>query len=925
MLEDNSAMWRRFGIPTLAFLLALALYLRTLAPGVYVADFAEFQYLPAQLGLAHPNGFPLYMLLGWAWSHLWPGALAWRMNLLSAVAGALAVALTAGFVARLTRRSLPALAAAGLTGVMPTFWAYSLVAERYTLNLALTAAILWAAWEAGQSGKRTLAYISAALFGLSLTVHPTNVVLGPFWLGYLVWRLPAARRRWHFWLGLLLATGAPLLLYLYVPWRWAALSAWPLAPGVGRSEATLRGLTHVWYDPTLSWDLIRSYITLNTTTVNLAHDGLSADLNTLTALAPFWLADAPWWLLVLSGLGAVQLWRRDRALVLGLVGFALTLAVVVAYIQQGKNDAYLLPATWTAALLASLGVDLALAGSTALARHRPRLGRLAQATSRLVVVALLLTLAWVRYPQLDKSRATETDRWWRATLAHPLEPDAALLAHWSDLTPMWYLQHAEGIRPNLLGLFPPGAETVIEPWLATGRPLYLAGPLHGWTPDLAQRYTLIPWGNLIRVLPAGQSTSCPPQAHQGDTPTSWPLAIDTWEIDSPLTGESAQALRFCWRARRDLPRSTALALTLEPVSGGPTLRLDEPLVIGWYPAEFLPAEARGLAVLSLSLPPGAAAGDYRITMMPYDLRGDGQVENWPEVAPITLGKIALAATRELHRADLSAATVPPVTPGAGPLALRAWQLSAQPVRPGDPLALALWWEVRDVITAPPALTINFRKWDGRAVSSTAQPLLPAAPQEAWTRGVVLRSEHFISAPRGRGDHLYLVTVRVNQGGRWLVPLPIGLVQVNDRPHVARLPSDMTPVEAAFGDFARLAGYRLSGEARAGEPLTVTLAWKATGETDRSYSVFVHLVNAQGEIVAQHDGRPADGDLPTEIWVRDEYIVDPHTLPLPADLPPGVYAIHVGLYLPDTWERAAIVSSLPHANGALELTPVAVNR
>ncbi len=71
---------------------SLWLYLRTLVPGVYVSDFAEFQYQPLRLGLPHPNGFPFYMLLGWLWSHLPMGSVAWRMNALSAIGGALAVA-----------------------------------------------------------------------------------------------------------------------------------------------------------------------------------------------------------------------------------------------------------------------------------------------------------------------------------------------------------------------------------------------------------------------------------------------------------------------------------------------------------------------------------------------------------------------------------------------------------------------------------------------------------------------------------------------------------------------------------------------------------------------------------------------------------------------------------------------------------------
>ncbi len=112
---------RRLGILVgLSSLAALALYLRTLVPGVFVSGFAEFQYQPLRLGLPHPNGFPFYMLLGWLWSHLPVGTVAWRMNVLSAVAGALAVSMTVGFAYRLSRRAAVALLAGGLLMVSPT-------------------------------------------------------------------------------------------------------------------------------------------------------------------------------------------------------------------------------------------------------------------------------------------------------------------------------------------------------------------------------------------------------------------------------------------------------------------------------------------------------------------------------------------------------------------------------------------------------------------------------------------------------------------------------------------------------------------------------------------------------------------------------------------------------------------------------------
>jgi hypothetical protein len=64
-----------------------------------------------------------------------------------------------------------------------------------------------------------------------------------------------------------------------------------------------------------------------------------------------------------------------------------------------------------------------------------------------------------------------------------------------------------------------------------------------------------------------------------------------------------------------------------------------------------------------------------------------------------------------------------------------------------------------------------------------------------------------------------------------------------------------------------------------------------------------LVGADGRAVAQADGPPAGGAQPSSGWVAGEIVIDPRTLALPADLPPGDYRIRVGFYDPATLERA----------------------
>ena len=87
---------------------ALSLYLRTLAPGVLFGDPAEFQTAAWGAGLAHPTGYPFFLLAGWAWMHLLPlGEPAWRLNLLSALLGATAVGVTCLATLRLIAIAVP--------------------------------------------------------------------------------------------------------------------------------------------------------------------------------------------------------------------------------------------------------------------------------------------------------------------------------------------------------------------------------------------------------------------------------------------------------------------------------------------------------------------------------------------------------------------------------------------------------------------------------------------------------------------------------------------------------------------------------------------------------------------------------------------------------------------------------------------------
>src|SRR4051812_43036105 len=84
-LPRGWARYAPFAVGAVLVLRAFALYIATLAPSVMPGDYAEFQFSAAILGVPHPTGYPLYILLGKLFTMLPVGDVAYRVNLSSAV------------------------------------------------------------------------------------------------------------------------------------------------------------------------------------------------------------------------------------------------------------------------------------------------------------------------------------------------------------------------------------------------------------------------------------------------------------------------------------------------------------------------------------------------------------------------------------------------------------------------------------------------------------------------------------------------------------------------------------------------------------------------------------------------------------------------------------------------------------------------
>lgn len=144
--------------------------------------------------------------------------------------------------------------------------------------------------------------------------------------------------------------------------------------------------------------------------------------------------------------------------------------------------------------------------------------------------------------------------------------------------------------------------------------------------------------------------------------------------------------------------------------------------------------------------------------------------------------------------------------------------------------------------------------------------------------------------------------------------PVHVVQINGIPYalVYQLPyPTQQRLDADFGSTIRLYGYSLDTTAiRSSATLTLTMQWQARAPINNDYTLFVHMLNAQGQIVAQADVPPGGPKRPTTRWNSYHYINFVFSMPVRADLPAGDYWIAVGLYNPRDSTRLPVTMPQP---------------
>lgn len=482
-------MPRRFFVFLCAAAVPLVAYVFSLYPGVLFWDTGEMQTVPYIFGIAHPTGFPVYVLLGWVWSHAFAaGNVAWRMSLLSAVSTSVACAALAAALLEVEAGAWVAAFAPWPFAFGVIVWTRSTRAEVHTLALAFEAlAFLYMlAWYRRGTPRSFIA--SAACAGCALATHPIAL-----------WSLPALailaffsgndRPRLRVFAAGAIAFVLPLCAYGYMPLRSAFVFAHRFDPTLALGLPPGRPF---WdYGHPANWP---AFLWMISGAQFEKRDALLAFLNphayppAFSAYAAALHAQFPWIELGAALAGAILLVRKDAKFAAAAVLAAAALVpFTFSYAIEADKDRYALFSFWIVALLAGYG----------LSAIRYRFGVLGGA----LLAVLGLAQIWHGRAIFDQ-RTDFTGPKYVNRVLNLTPRDAIVVAPWVYVTPLGYAAYVDWRAQDRI-IVDQDVASANAPqyahWLQH-RPVYLVveSPLH--LPGLCTQRTGSQHPLLLRVI-----------------------------------------------------------------------------------------------------------------------------------------------------------------------------------------------------------------------------------------------------------------------------------------------------------------------------------------------------------------------------------------------------------------------------------------
>jgi 4-amino-4-deoxy-L-arabinose transferase-like glycosyltransferase len=268
----------------------------------------------------------------------------------------------------------------------------------------------------------------------------------------------------------------------------------------------------------------------------------------------------------------------------------------------------------------------------------------------------------------------------------------------------------------------------------------------------------------------------------------------------------------------------------------------------------------------------------------------------------------------------------------GKIQLQHAQTEDRAVQPGESLPVTLYWGALQPLKQSYRAILSARDAQGQLIGRLeAIPFNGRFDTQRWEPGKVFRDEYRLSIDRNA--HRGIATVHVSVRGIYETPPLLPVDNANtDQFNIGQfkvlgafqpVAAPQQPVSAVFAN----AGDRLiqldgiDVAAADGRPM-LAFHWRCLGQPKRDYTLFVHVIDRAGTIIAQQDAQPLNGAYPTGMWDAEEQIIDVRQLPLPAN----AASLRIGWYAPDTgarlsaqkpdgsqWQDNAVIIALPAAS------------
>jgi hypothetical protein len=491
---DRKDYW----LAALVGVLALVLYVRTLAPDILYSDSAEFQTLAYTLGTTHSTGYPIYLLLARLVGFLPIASPAWRVNLVSALCAAWTVGGVYLLIRFFTPNRIGAVLGSVALALSYTFWSQAIIAEVYTPGTAVltTVLLLLAHWQREPFVHRRALAWATALTCLALGVHASAALIAPTALLFVLWVMAfQPRAQWWpclrsaitgFGIGIALYFAAFIVLDLHnPPSSFIQVTLFPSRSVWGLQATDVDGVFEHWWLTVMSVQWRSAMFPEGSSFAVALSEYLTRVLDQEFTL---WMIG-----FAVLGLGEIRYAARQLAaragnpelddtatrtrafvksiptaatLSLGVFMVIAPLVMLVFILNYHTGDLYVFYLATYIFISAAIGVGI---GRTLewvkrfLAKRKNWMQQLYPLIAVLCALVVVTPYAAPRWQALKAGAATFVQETYPYPLENLEEPrqiytmrlfllpeDAYVVMNWRALYSMYYLAHVEKLRPNIV-------------------------------------------------------------------------------------------------------------------------------------------------------------------------------------------------------------------------------------------------------------------------------------------------------------------------------------------------------------------------------------------------------------------------------------------------------------------------------------------